>query len=219
MSDNKSEKWRYGDSWEKFPIEEGEVWIDEKSGSKVMVRDLREETPDFITNVDMIYMDPPWNQGNVNSFVTKAGLNTHISSFNGFMETLFNKIYAINAPVCYLEIGKQYLEEFKSRLNVKYPAIQEWEITYYKKHPMFLIRGGNGSTSADFTGMDDDDTPFAAIKTERPNTVLDFCTGRGTTMRASHANGARFYGTELNKRRLAVAIERALKYGACYKKL
>ena len=57
-----------------------------------------------------------------------------------------------------------------------------------------------------------------AIQAEKPSSVVDLCTGRGLTLLAAHKFGARFYGTELNKRRLAVAIDRASKAGVFYEK-
>lgn len=53
---------------------------------------------------------------------------------------------------------------------------------------------------------------------EQPGSVADLCTGRGLTLLAAHKFGAKFYGTELNKRRLAVAIDRAAKAGVFYEK-
>jgi len=36
-------KWKYGDSWEKYPIEEGEIWQEPFSQSRIAVADLRNE--------------------------------------------------------------------------------------------------------------------------------------------------------------------------------
>ncbi|MDD2813803.1 MAG: hypothetical protein PHF53_10370 [Bacteroidales bacterium] len=210
-------KWKYGDSWEKYPIEEGEIWQDPLSLSRIAVADLRNDLP-FDIKAEMVYMDSPWNKGNVNSFITKAGMNSYIDSFEGFMDCLFNQIKKISPEVCYLEIGKQHKSDFISRLNVLFPVVQDWQIVYYKKNPCYLLRAGEDITEQYFTGLDDEVTPLKAIQAEKPSSVVDLCTGRGLTLLAAHKFGARFYGTELNKRRLAVAIDRASKAGVFYEK-
>ena len=75
MSLTPKNKWTYGNSWDKYPIEENEVWCDPASGSKIAVADLRGDLPNFIAGIDLLYCDFPWNQGNVNSFITKAGMD------------------------------------------------------------------------------------------------------------------------------------------------
>jgi len=210
-------KWKYGDSWEKYPIEEGETWQDPMSLSKIAVSDLRNELP-FKIKTEMIYMDSPWNKGNVNSFITKAEMSNYIDSFEDFMDCLFGQISKIDPSVCYLEIGKQHKENFISRLSALFPCIEEWEIRYYKKNPCYLLRAGEDITEQDFTGLDDEVTPLKAIQAEQPLSVSDLCTGRGLTLLAAHKYGAQFVGTELNKRRLAVAIDRAAKAGVHYEK-
>ena len=209
-------EWKYGNSWEKFPIEEGEIW--QSGQSKIAVADVRNPLPAFMQDADMIYCDPPWSKGNANSFVTKAGQDTYVSDFKDFMYALFERIAWINPEVCYLEIGKQHVEDFNERLGKIFPAIQTWPITYYKKKPCYLIRGGPEAIKADFSGMDEENTPQATIEIENPNYVADLCTGRGLTLLAAARHGANFVGTELNKRRLAVAIDRAAKIGVHYGK-
>lgn len=209
--------WKYGDSWEKYPIEAGEVWQDPFSSSQIAVADLRNDLP-FKIEAEMVYMDSPWNKGNVNSFITKAGMNSYIDSFEYFMDCLFGQIEKIDPSVCYLEIGKQHKEDFINRLSAMYSCVEEWEIRYYKKNICYLLRACEGITDQDFTGLDDEVTPLKAIQSERPSSVSDLCTGRGLTLLAAHKFGSRFYGTELNKRRLAVAIDRAAKAGINYEK-
>lgn len=220
---SQSIKWQYGDSWEKFPIVEGETWAHSQSGSTIAVHDLRNPLPAFM-RADIVYCDPPWNQGNVNSFITKAGMDSYVSGFGGFLDTLFNRITEIGPDVCYLETGKQHLTDVETLMGAQFYCTETWEIRYYKKHPCFLVRGAGTPSTAwrdfgiDFTGMDDTETPTAAIRVESPQTVADLCTGRGLTLLAAHAHGARFVGTELNRRRLAVAIDRAAKRGWNYAK-
>jgi len=211
-------KWKYGNSWEKYPIEVGEIWQDKKTGSKVSVCDLTDELPNYMMNPDMIYCDPPWNLGNANGFITKAGGANYLKSFKEFYSNLFLYISIARPWVCFVEIGRQNIEIFKMELSNIYPIVQIWPITYYRHNACFLLRGGISSTCYDFSGMDDKKIPFASINVENPISVADPCTGQGLTTIAAHNLGKRFYGTDLNKRRLAVAIDRVNRLGAHYEK-
>lgn len=214
-------KWQYGDSWERYPITEGEAWSHRPSGSRIAVADIRDPLPPFMYRADMIYTDPPWSKGNANSFVTKAGLDSYVDSFNEFMDALFGQIKKIRPNVCYLEVGNQHREDFRDRLEEQFPTLHEWGITYYRKHPCYLLRAASFLSlpvAVDFTGLDDEQTPAAAIAIEQVACVADLCTGRGLTLLAAHKHGVQFSGTELNRRRLAVAIDRAAKQGVTYAK-
>lgn len=199
-------EWRYGDSWEKYPIQTGETWV-ESGGSKIAVWDLFNGLPDFMLEADLIYCDPPWNTGNIRTFYTKAGLKTS-KTHREFTEVLFQHIARIDAPTCYLEIGKQNLRVFRTCMATIYPSVQGWPVTYYRHNPSFLVRGGQMPTTFDFTGMDDMDTPLAAMEAERFSVVADLCMGRGLTATVAFGLDKQFVGTELNRRRLACTIEK-----------
>ena len=51
-------KWKYGNSWEKFPIERGHVWGNEDSRIKVL-NWMKNEIPNWM-RADMVYCDPPY---------------------------------------------------------------------------------------------------------------------------------------------------------------
>jgi hypothetical protein len=211
--DNKKMRWRYGDAWEKHPIQESEIWIEIKSQSRIAVADITKRLPSFMKTADMIYCDPPWNLGNANSFNTKAGIGYYHESFSAFYDRLFQCVREINPHICYLEIGAHNKEIFKTELGRIFPIIQEWEIRYYRKNKCFLLRGGKRQQDFDFTGFDDSKTTELAIKYEYCKIIGDLCVGRGLTFVAAYKNEKRFVGTELNQRRLAVAIERITKLG------
>jgi hypothetical protein len=212
-------KWKYGDSWEKYPIKPGQVWEEEKTGSLFLVYDIMKGRPGVMFPSGMVYCDPPWNLGNVNSFITKNNSVKYIDEFSMFYKKLFSVIWWYNPSVCFLEIGKQHLPDFEKEMNNLFPSVQTWEITYYKKNPCYLIRGGILPTDFDFTGKDDSETPFLAIQNEGCSCVADFCTGRGLTAISAFRQGKQFVGTELNKRRLAVAIDKIAQLGGKFKVL
>ena len=209
-------KFSYGNSWEKYPIRDNETWTDKQSKSFVTVCDITKGIPQYMLAADMVYTDPPWSLGNANCFITKAGKDNYLSNFPEFSIAFFLRVKEISPLVCYVEIGKQNLQLFKDKLSALFPVIQEWGITYYKKNPCFLLRGGATPQSYDFAGLDDRKTPEAAIRAENPICVADLCTGQGLTAVAAYRIGKRFVGTELNQRRLAVAIDRINKLGGRY---
>lgn len=211
-------KFIYGDSWEKYPIKTGETWIERDTGSIVSVCDIIETLPDYMMVADMVYVDPPWNLGNANGFYTKAGLqDRYIDNFSAFYKKLFSRITAIKPRVCYIEVGLQNKLLFMAEMvTCHFPMMQAWDITYYRKNPCVLIRGGDKFQTFDFTGMDEADTPSIAIEQEKPRVVADLCTGQGLTAIAAYRQGKKFVGTELNPRRLAVAIDRVNKIGGKY---
>lgn len=210
-------KWRYGDSWEKFPIEDGDIWCEENTESQVAACDLFDGIPDFMMLADMIYVDPPWNTGNINSFYTKAGINAR-KSFEEFSAMLFDRIDTIRPKVCYVEIGRQNKNTIVERLDWSYSSVQAWRITYYKKNPSFMVRGADAPIDFDFTGYDDMDTPTLAMMNEDFECVGDLCMGRGLTGISAYRLGKHFVGTELNKRRLAVLIDKTTRMGARWSK-
>ena len=82
--------WRYGDSWEKYPIEEGETWTEQRSGSKLQVFDLYDGLPEFVKDADLVYVDPPWSSSALNGFYGKAGLETR-RNFEELVDVFFSR--------------------------------------------------------------------------------------------------------------------------------
>lgn len=207
----------YGKSWEIYPIEKEEIWIDKDSNSMLEVNDITHKLPIFMMDADMIYTDSPWSLGNVNMFNSKSG-REYMNHFSEFYNPLLKHIKAINPKVCYLEIGKQELDTFFSLLSVVFEHVQSWKITYYGNKECYLLRGGINPVDFNYTGFDDKETPYSAIYLEKPICVADFCTGRGLTALAANKFDVRFVGTELNKRKLAVCIDKCNKKGMNYEK-
>jgi len=212
-------KWNYGESYKKFPISKGEVYVEENTKSKVSIKDIFEEPPTYLKEADMVYIDPPWNTGNINSFYTKAGI--HIKrKYDDFLIRVLHYLKFIQPKVIYTEIGKQNVDKVKNALKETFPGkvIQSWRITYYKKRPMYLVRVGDTEQIFDFTGYDDEETPNLAMKNENFNCVADFCLGRGLILETAYKLKKKCVGSELNDRRISVAIEKVNKLGGKWKK-
>jgi len=205
----------YGDYWETYPIEKGDIWT--LGESRISVCDITEYFPRYMLDADMIYCDPPWDLSKVNFFNIKSGREC-MNKFDEFFIPLFTHIEKIGAKVCYLETGNKNLRLFVEQLSRIYPIVQVWDILYYKKNPCHLVRGGYSVSEYDFSGMDDEVTPWKTIEYENPYKVADFCTGRGLTALAALMNGKVFLGTELNKRKLAILIHKSKKIGNGFQK-
>lgn len=211
-------EWDYGGQWGENPIEPGEVWVEEKTGSAVMVRDIYEGVPGFMTMADMVYTDPPWNTSNINSFYTKAGKRETRRDHRRFIDVLFHALSLIDPKVVYMEMGWENWELVEYKTQDQFQAVQHWSITYYGNNPAVLIRGGNDPTDHDFTGEDDADTPGIAMDAEEFEAVADLCMGRGLVGISAFNRGKRFYGTELNKKRLACLVDKVERAGGKFTK-
>lgn len=206
-------KWKYGDAWEYFPIEPGQVW-GLPDGSRVAVHDIFEPLPEFMLFADLVFVDPPWNQGNINAFYTKAGRGDY-QEFNNFVDVLFLRLSEINAATTYIEIGRQYVGSLYKRLGGQYRYLQRWQVVYYRKYPTWLIRGSHvGEIAYDFTGIDEARCIQIIAEIETYRVMGDPCMGQGLVGLAAHRVGKPFVGTELNKRRLANLLQRLAKKGA-----
>lgn len=208
-----NDDWDYGGAWNEYPIEPDELWIENNSGSKLMVRDLYDGLPYFMTEADMVYVDPPWNTGNINSFYTKAGLEEVRRDFFRFMDLLFHHLSLINPEVVYMEMGKGNVDLIWDKMDDLFPYLAKWEITYYGDKPCYLVRGGDEPSTRSFDGEDDANTPRQAIASEDPESVADLCMGRGLIAESAYELEKKFYGTELNKKRMACAIKKIDQLG------
>ena len=202
---------RYGDAWEQFPIQFGEVWgLD--NGSRVAVHDIFEPLPEFMYLADLIFVDPPWNQGNLTCFYTKAK-RTDYQQFTAFTDVLFRRIAEIGPQTCYIEIGNQFVDAWYERLAQLYPILQRWPVVYYRKYPTNIIRGGQAPVPADFAGMDEARVITIVAQIEDYQVMGDLCMGQGLVGLAAQAAGKPFVGTELNPRRLAVLLQKLANKG------
>jgi len=211
-----AKQWLYGDSWEKYPIEKGEIW--QAGHGRVAVANIFNPLPSFMADADLIFVDPPWNLGNVNSFYTKAGRRDHLTGFEQFISMLFFRLNKIAPQTLYIEMGNQYADQFFKLLPL--PNKQRWPVTYYKKNPTNLLRCSNlGPTAVDYTGIDEADCIALVAKDETYSVIGDLCMGRGLVGIAAQKNGRAFVGTELNKRRLACLLSAVAKLGGEVKRL
>jgi len=207
-------KWTYGDAWERFPIESGEVWGIPDNGSRMAVHNIFGSLPEFMNFADLLFIDPPWNLSNINTFYSKAGRSDYLQNFTDFSDVLFQRLKEISARTVYIEIGKQNVLDFRHRLEEMYLDVQMWPVVYYRKHPTWLLRGSSGTIAYDFEGIDEAKCISIISQIEIYDVIGDLCMGRGLVGMAAYQAGKPFVGTELNKRRLACLLDLLTKAGA-----
>lgn len=207
--------WSYGDAYLDYPIEHGTAVFED--GSRLKAHDIFDPLPTWMA-AEMVFTDAPWNQGNMTSFYTKAGMeNPH--RYDAFYARLFECIAEMRPSVCYLEIGKQHLADFVVEMRKIYPQVTFFNSTYYhrEKNLCYVVRGGKKATRLRLDGMDEEDIISKVTQEEAVGSVADFCMGRGLVAQAAYNCGKQFYGTELNHKRLSVALKRLSDAGAKYR--
>lgn len=209
--------WNYGDAYLRHPINEEETVIF-NNGSMLKVHNIFLELPDMMINADLLFIDPPWSLGNLNTFYTKAERTDYQDSFEKFYIRLFECIYKIKTDICYLEIGKENLHNFTIEMKKIYKYVTFYNSTYYHKKDRlcYVVRGSNKAKKPKLDGLDEESIIEWICKNEEYECIGDLCMGRGLVATNAYKNNKRFVGTELNKKRLSVTIERLYKLGATY---
>lgn len=212
-------KWNYGNAYLRHPIDVGQVAVFE-DGSMAKVHNIFDPSPEFMQQADLVFVDPPWNLGNLNTFYTKAGREDKQDSFERFYKRLFECIAEIGARTCYVEVGKEYLAEFVLEMKRLYNAVTFYNSTYYhrKENICYVVRGAAKRKKLPLDYMDEEDIIAWICEHEDYSCVGDLCMGRGLVGVHARRNGKRFVGTELNPKRLSVLLERLHKSGYTYKK-
>jgi hypothetical protein len=212
--------WQYASSGgTRYPVQPQDVWradqhiiacgdLEEGDGLRLIER---------FGPPDLTYCDPPWNNGNASAFRTKAGMPGKVD-FTGFLEALL-KVTCQTRRDVFLEMGNLNAPHLITLAEYEgAQLVRRWPITYYGRHPCTLIQlrwHGEGADPPDLTGMDDEDTPAAAVKAcARPgDVIMDPCTGRGLTAATVARADIAFIGLELSPWRLSCTLTRLALLG------
>lgn len=210
-------KWNYGDAYLRYPIGPDQIAMFD-DGSAVKVHNIFDPLPEFMRSADLIFVDPPWNLGNINSFYTKADRTDYVVSFTTFYKRLFECIKKIKPAVCYVEVGKEYLSEFIQEMKKIYRHVTFYNSSYYhkKENMCYVIRGSSKRKKLLLDYMDEEDIIEWVCKNEEYTCIGDLCIGRGLVGVNAYKNGKQFVGTELNHKRLSVLLESLVKNGVTY---
>lgn len=205
-------KWNYGNAYLDYPVpEEGYAF---ENGSFIKTHDIFNQLPDFMLEADLLFIDPPWNLGNLNTFYTKAAIKDRIKNFDKFYKRLFECIKQISAKTCYIEIGKQYLADFIIETRKIYKYVTFYNSTYYhnKNNICYIIRGSNKFKKPKLDNIDEEDIIKWLCANEDYNCIGDLCMGRGLVGLNAYKNNKKFVGTEINHKRLSVLVKNIMEY-------
>lgn len=209
-------KWDYGGAFERHPIQTGTAVF--KDGSRLKTGNLFAPLPNFMLRADCLFVDPPWTQGNMTSFYTKAGLLRPQEDYTAFYLRLFECVEEISPKVCYLEIGKDYLADFILKMRNLYHNVTFYNSSYYHnaKNHCYIVRGSDHAGKPKLDDMDEEDIIKWVCENEKYTCIGDLCMGRGLVARYAFAAERQFCGIELNHKRLSVALEELNELGGRY---
>lgn len=202
--------WDYGGAYKALNME-GIIHL--PNNSKVQVCDWTVELPEFMQEADTLFVDPPWNMGNVNTFYHKAD-KPHLTNFNFelFSLRLFNRIDAIDPQFLFIEMGKEFLAWYISECQKRYKYVTFYNSTYYRKreNKCYVIHATNQYKQRRYKELEDldEEAIIQWLCTHHPYQCIgDLCMGTGLVGKHAYLAGKSFVGTELNPKRLAVLVD------------
>lgn len=201
--------WDYGGVHLKYNME-GEICLPNES--KVQVCDWLVSMPEFMKNADTLFIDPPWNAGNIRTFYTKADLPSEKFDFIEFSEGLFKRIDSISPSTLFIEMGKEYLHWYLVECKKRYKYVTFYNSTYYEKkdNKCYVIHATNDSKKRRYKELEDLDEAKIIewlCKNHSYKCIGDLCMGRGLVGKHAYLNKKQFVGTELNPKRLAILVD------------
>lgn len=199
-------KWEYGEVYKKYDMD-GLISI---GTGEVMVHDLTKGLPKFMEKADILFIDPPCSVGNLKTFYTKADVEAEKSDYQLFVEMLFNSISKINPREVFIEVFASNKEIVVEKLKEMYRYIHIIDSYYYhsRKNKCWIVQANNTGNILDINNKDEQNIIEFICKNVNYNCIGDLCMGRGLVGFYSNKYQKSFVGTELNKKRLAVLLER-----------
>lgn len=209
--------WRYSGAIDRFPVAVGDVWRADVDGLPHIFAcgDLEGITPLHALlgkyGPQLMYVDPPFNAGVARTYRTKAGVESRRVDIVDLWTAVLSPASQYRL-LAYVETGQAQREALHLLAGEMGGAVTgDWDITYYRTKPAALVavdfRPVPSTDHPDFTGMDDEHTPLAALEWHGQGRVVDPCAGRGLTARAAAQAGWASISHELSPYRLAEALE------------
>ena len=139
-------------------------------------------------------------------------------TYEDFYVRLFECIKDISPAVCYVEIGKEHLADFIMEMRKIYRKVTFYNSSYYHKRDnrCYIVRGWRYGKPPRLDDMDEENIIEWVCQHETYQCIGDLCMGRGLVAVNAYKSGKQFVGTELNHKRLSVAIESLVEAGAQY---
>lgn len=203
--------WTYGGLYQKYEMDK-ELHI---GTGIVKVHDIFKPIPDFMKQADFVISDPPYNSSALSGFYTKAGIAEKPKSFDALVERFFEVIDEISPKMICLEVGEPQTEVFLEYVKQRFSENIIMESYYYgnKRNVCNMIFASNiGIPECVKHVPFFDEEKFIKYLCENVDfeCVADPFMGLGLVAYYANKNGKKFVGTELNKYRLAVCVERVV---------
>lgn len=202
-----NEMYKYGHLCDKYDMES-----DIHVGTGILkVHDIFNPLPEFMKEADVIFCDPPCSKSNINSFYTKAEKEAHQESYEPFCKRFWEVIDEVNPRILFMEVFKSNKERFLQEAQKRYCNVKVFDSMYYgnPKNKCWIVQASNEPLQElDINGMDEEKVIEYLCKNIQYSCIGDPCMGKGLVAFYSNKYGKKFVGTELNKYRLAVCLER-----------
>ena len=203
--------WTYNGLYKKYGMDD-DSQLDIGTGT-VKVHDIFKPVPEFMKQADFLISDPPYNKSALSSFYTKAGKKEKPSSFEALIARFFEVVDEISPKAICLEVGLPQTDMFLQEVKKRYQNVHIAESYYYgdKKQKCNMIFASNKEIpecilTAPF--VDEEKFIDYLCRNVDFDCVADPFMGLGLVAFYANKYGKRFVGTELNKYRLAVCVER-----------
>lgn len=202
--------WDYGGTHKNFDMS---GVIELPNDSTVQVCDWMGAMPEFMKRADTLFIDPPWNMGNVRTFYTKAELaRPEDFDFLGFTQKLFERIDEISPQFLFIEMGKEFLDVYIAECKKRFKYVTFYNSTYYRKkeNKCYVIHACNSYRQKrykELEDLDERDIIEWICHNHSYNCIGDLCMGMGLVGQNAFDAGKSFVGTELNPKRLAKLVD------------
>lgn len=204
----------YDGSIEQYPITKGEVYS-LPNGSKITIADITEGIPQYAKQADCVFIDPAGNKGVLKSYYTKAELECPVQNFDEFVTHIKRCIEEITPDRLFVECFPRNKNQIVPMVEALFPCVKVYNSMYYHnpKNTCWIVQGTKQQEDWGLEGIDEWDAVFKLCKDVPFTSITDFFMGRGLVAEAAYDAGKVFYGSDMNRNRLAVAINRVAKRG------
>lgn len=201
--------WNYKGFHEKYNMKE-EIKI---GTGTVKVHDLFniDELPKFMLKIDLLFIDPPCSKSNINTFYTKADMLKRHESIEPFFNILFQNIQKISPKMIFIEVFKSNYDYFLCKIKEMYKYVHVYDSKYYNnaKNKCWIIQASNDEFDIlDINDLDEEKIIEYICKNLNFKCIGDLVMGTGLVGWYANKYKKKFAGTELNKKRLAILLER-----------
>lgn len=208
---------KYDGSIDSYPITDGEIYA-LPNGSKIKIADITKGLPDFSKAADCVFIDPAGSKGVLKSYYTKAEKDCPVNDFDEFVTYINRCVEQINPDRLFVECFYRNKNQLLPMVESLFPCVKVYNNTYYHKPDCkcWIIQGTKEQEDWGLEGMDEWDAVFKICQDVPFQAITDFFMGQGLVAEAAYKAGKVFYGSDMNRNRLAVAINRVVKRGGCW---